>query len=120
MNYTKVTLIMLGVLGLGLHCLIELNKLNKANKGDYKMAMREYFKLEIFSLLISFLVVCGCTFLSSEVEKALDKIGYLWLMGFAYIFIGYSAQSLLVAFMGRGQKTIDEKIGSSSNASDNK
>lgn len=111
MNYTKLALIALGVLGLGLHCLVELNKLNKANKGDYKMALREYFKLEIFSLFISFGVVIGCAFLSDEVEKALDKIGWLWLMGFAYVFIGYSAQSLLVAFMGKGQKTINDKIG---------
>ena len=68
MNYTKIGLIGLGVLGIILHCLVELNKLNKANKGDYRMATKEYFKLEIFSLLLSLFVVIGSSFLSSEVQ----------------------------------------------------
>ncbi|HHT9135874.1 MAG TPA: hypothetical protein ACFYEK_01375 [Candidatus Wunengus sp. YC60] len=68
------------------------------------MAIKEYFKLEIFSLLISVFVVLGCTALANEVEAILDKFGYLWLMGAAYIFIGYSAQSILVFFMGKAGK----------------
>jgi heme/copper-type cytochrome/quinol oxidase subunit 2 len=107
--YTTSFLIMLGLLGMILHCLVELNKLNKANKGNYKMAIKEYFKLEIFSLLIAFFVVIGCSFISSEVQAALVKIGYEWLMGAAYVSIGYSAQSLLVFVMGKAAKQIDQE-----------
>ncbi len=106
MTYTKLALIGLGVLGILLHCLVELNKLNKANKGDYTMAIKEYFKVEIFSLLIALFVVIGCAFISSEVEAALTKIGYEWLLGGAYIMIGYSAQSLLIFMVGKANKVI--------------
>lgn len=108
MNYTTIGLIGLGVLGIILHCLVELNKLNKANKGDYRMATKEYFKLEIFSLLLSLFVVIGSSFLSSEVQSILEKIGYAWLMGLAYIAIGYSAQSILIFVMGKAAKTINK------------
>lgn len=107
--YTILTFIGLGLFGVILHCLVELNKLNKANKGDYRMAIKEYFRLEIFSILISLFVVLACSFISSEVEAALAKIGYEWVIGGAYIAIGYSAQSLLVFFMGKAAKQIEQK-----------
>jgi uncharacterized membrane protein YdjX (TVP38/TMEM64 family) len=109
MNYTKLMLIGLGVLGIFLHCLVELNKLNKANKGLIQIVIREYFKAEVFSLLIALFVVIGCSIISNEVESILSKLGYEWLLGAAYISIGYSAQSILIFVMGKTAKIISSE-----------
>lgn len=109
MNYTKLMLIGLGVLGIILHCFVELNKLNKANKGKIDIVVKQYLKIEFFSLLISLFVVIGCSVIADEVGIILTKLGYEFLLGAAYIMIGYSAQSILIFATGKTAKIISSE-----------
>ena len=103
MNYTNLTLIALGILGIILHNLVELNKLNRTSK-DIKLTLKNYFKLEVFSILISLLVVVVAVIVKHEVAQ-LEQAGK-WL-GLAFMTIGYMGQSILVFVMGKASKTID-------------
>lgn len=105
MNYTHIALFGFGLLGVALHILVELNKLNKQPEGSF--TIKGYFKLEVFSILIS-IIVCAVAVFASQEIKQLQQIGN-WL-GLAFVAIGYMGQSLLIAFMGKAQKVIDTKI----------
>ncbi len=96
-----IVLFLLGVLGVLLHNLVELNKLNKAQKGELKI--KDYLKLEVFSIAISFVVVL-CAVIASQEIKQLEQVGK-WL-GLAFVTIGYMGQSLLIFVMGKASKTI--------------
>lgn len=101
MNYTNLTLFGLGLLGILLHNLVELNKLNRANKGSVRLG--EYFKIERFSILISVVVVGVSLIVKAEITQ-LEQVGK-WL-GLAFMAIGYMGQSLLVFFMGKATKVL--------------
>lgn len=101
MNYMPIVLFLLGVLGVLLHNLVELNKLNKSQKGELKI--KDYLKLEVFSIAISFVVVL-CAVIASQEIKQLEQVGK-WL-GLAFVTIGYMGQSLLIFVMGKASKTI--------------
>ena len=103
MNYTNLTLFGLGLLGILLHNLVELNKLNRANKGSVRLG--EYFKLERFSILISVVVVGVSLIVKAEITQ-LEQVGK-WL-GLAFMAIGYMGQSLLVFVMGKAEKKIND------------
>lgn len=103
MNYTNITLIGLGLLGILLHNLIELNKLNRSSKGNVKIG--EYLKLERFSIVISVIVICVALIVKTEI-KQLEQVGK-WL-GLAFVAIGYMGQSLLIFFMGKAAKVIEK------------
>ena len=103
MNYNNLTLFCLGMLGVLLHNLVELNKLNKASKGN--LNIRQYLKLELFSILISMVVLVVCIVIKSEI-KQLEQVGK-WL-GLAFMSIGYMGQSLLIFVMGKANKVIDK------------
>jgi len=102
MNYTDITLIGLGVLGVLLHNLIEMNKINRASSGNLNLG--QYLKLERFSIIISVIVVCVAVIIKHEIQQ-LEQVGK-WL-GLAFIAIGYMGQSLLVFTMGKASKVID-------------
>lgn len=104
MNYTNITLIALGMLGVLLHNLVELNKLNRVAKGNLNLL--QYFKIEIFSILISAIVVVVALIIKSEIQQ-LEQVGK-WL-GLAFIAIGYMGQSLLIFVMGKANKIIDKE-----------
>lgn len=106
MNYNNLTLFCLGMLGVLLHNLVELNKLNKASKGN--LNIRQYLKLELFSILISMVVLVVCIVIKSEI-KQLEQVGK-WL-GLAFMSIGYMGQSLLIFVMGKANKVIDKDNG---------
>lgn len=103
MNYANLTLIGLGILGVLLHNLIEMNKINRASAGNIKLG--QYLKLERFSIMISVIVVCVAVIVKQEI-KQLEAVGN-WL-GIAFIAIGYMGQSLLVFTMGKAAKVIDK------------
>ena len=103
MNYTNLTLFGLGLLGILLHNLVELNKLNRANKGSVRLG--EYFKIERFSILISVVVVGVSLIVKAEITQ-LEQVGK-WL-GLAFMAIGYMGQSLLVFVMGKAEKKINK------------
>lgn len=106
MTYNHLALFLLGILGIVLHNLVELNKVNRAQAGNVNF--KQYFKIEWISILISILVIVGTTFISQEI-KQLEAVGK-WL-GAGFIGIGYMAQSLLIAAMGKAETVINTSIG---------
>ena len=103
MNYTNFTLFALGILGVLLHNLVELNKLNRASKGSLNIL--QYLKIEVFSFIISAIVVFVCILVKAEIQQ-LEQIGK-WL-GVGFVAIGYMGQSLLIWTMGKASKVIDK------------
>lgn len=103
MNYTAITCIGLGLLGILLHNLVELNKLNRASDGNINLP--QYLKIERFSILIAIIAVCVAYLVKQEITQ-LDLVGK-WL-GLAFMAIGYMGQSLLVFVMGKANKVIDK------------
>lgn len=104
MDYTNITLYGLGLLGILLHNLVELNKLNKSSKGNLKI--KQYFKIEAFSIIISMIVVFVALIVKQEI-KQLEAVGK-WL-GLAFMAIGYMGQSLLIFVIGKAGKVIDKE-----------
>jgi len=101
---TKGRAVGLGVLGVLLHNLIEMNKINRAASGNLNLG--QYLKLERFSIIISIIVVCVAVIIKHEIQQ-LEQVGK-WL-GLAFIAIGYMGQSLLVFTMGKASKVIDNE-----------
>jgi hypothetical protein len=100
-GYTPLILFLLGAIGILLHNLVELNKVNKATKGNANIW--KYLKLEVYSIIISVIMVIAGVITSQEI-KSLQSAGKM--LGLAFIAIGYMGQSLLVVFMGRAEKSI--------------
>lgn len=101
-NYTPWVLFGLGLLGILLHNLVELNKLNKASNCTF--SIKQYLKLEVYSLIISVIVVFVAVIITQEI-KQLAGVGN-WL-GLAFMAIGYMGQSLLILVMGKANKIVN-------------
>jgi len=110
MNYTNVVLFGLGMLGVLLHNLIELNKLNRAHAGNIKIM--EYLKIERFTIFISIIVVGVALLIKQEITQ-LEAVGK-WL-GVAFVAIGYMGQSLLIFTMGKANKVISANENNTDN-----
>lgn len=104
MAYTVITLAALGLMGILLHNLIKLNDINRANDGNINIL--KYWRLERFTIMISFIAIIIALIARSEI-KELEQVGK-WL-GLAFVAIGYMAQSIVVKFMGKAQKYVDDK-----------
>ncbi len=105
MKKTNITLFGLGVLGILLHNLVELNKINKdPNKSNF--TLKSYFKTEIYSIAISLIVCFVALLVKSEIQQ-LEQVGK-WL-GLAFMAIGYMGQSLLIFVMGKANKIVDKE-----------
>lgn len=104
MDYTNFTLGGLGIFGIVIHNLIKLNTLNRANNGILNLG--KYLALEKFSILVSLCVVAVALIARNEIDK-LAKVGD-WL-GLAFVTLGYMAQSIVVTFMGKAQKMLDNQ-----------
>lgn len=102
MDYTILTLAILGLFGVLIHNLMKLNTLNKAAKGDINLW--QYWKYERFSIALSICVVVVCLIVRTEV-KQLEIVGN-WL-GLAFVAIGYMAQSVIVSVMGKATKLLN-------------
>lgn len=102
MNYTNFTLFVLGLLGILLHNLVELNKLNRTG-GNARLNLKKYLKLEVYSLLISIIMVFIAVLIKQEIKQL--ESAQKWLGG-AFVTIGYTGQSLLIFVMGKANKTI--------------
>lgn len=100
-DYTNTILFSLGLLGVLLHILVELNKINRATNGNIKIL--QYLKLEVFSILISAIVVIVSILVKKEITQ-LEVVGK-WL-GLGFIAIGYMGQSLLVFVIGKAHSVI--------------
>lgn len=100
--YNFLTLFALGIAGTLLHCLVEMNKLNK--QPEHNFTVIKYLKAEIFAILISIIVV-GVSVVVSQEIKQLEAVGK-WL-GLGFISIGYMGQSLLIKVIGKAEKIIE-------------
>lgn len=98
---TNIYLVVLGMLGILLHNLVELNKINKATKGN--ISINKYLRLERFSIAIAAIMVIVCVMIKHEIVQ-LEAAGK-WI-GLAFISIGYMGQSLLIFVMGKASKSI--------------
>lgn len=103
MNYTNLTLFLLGLLGIILHNLVELNKLNRSGKG--RIVLKAYLKMEVYSIAISVVLIIVALFVKHEITQ-LEAAGK-WL-GLAFMTIGYMGQSLLIFLMGKANRVIDK------------
>jgi hypothetical protein len=99
--YKDAILFLLGMLGVLLHNLVALNKINKTTNGSVKI--REYLRLERFSIAISVILVFACVFCSQEI-KQLEQVGNY--LGLGFIAIGYMGQSLLIWWIGKASAVI--------------
>ena len=104
MNYTNITLFGLGMLGILLHNLVELNKINR-DPNTKNFTIKSYFKTEAYSIVIS-LIVCFVALLVKHEITQLEQVGK-WL-GLAFMAIGYMGQSLLIFVMGKANKIVDK------------
>ena len=106
MTYTNLMLFLFGLLGIIIHNLKNMNTINKASKGNINIT--QYFKIEVFAILLSICVVIVAVIAKTEV-KQLDFAGK-WL-GLGYMGLGFMAQSLVISFAGKSQKVIDATFG---------
>ena len=102
-NYTPLVLFGLGLLGILLHNLVELNKLNKASNCTF--SIKQYFKMEMFSIAISLIVCVVAVVISQEIKQI--AVAGKWL-GLAFMAIGYMGQSLLIFVMGKANKVVND------------
>lgn len=103
MNYTILFLSCVGCVGMLLHNLVKIDEINK-NPALGNFSLGKYWAREWASILISVIVVVVCAFLQEEI-KQLHQAGN-WL-GLGFLALGYMAQSLLVKWMGKAQKTLN-------------
>ena len=101
-NYTNLALFGLGMLGIVLHNLVQLNKINRSQNGNVNLV--QYLKLEVYSILIN-VVILFCALIAKHEIKQLEQAGK-WL-GLSFVTIGYMGQSLLILVMGKADKTIN-------------
>lgn len=111
MNYTNIILFLLGVLGMVLHNLVQLNKVNRASNGSINLW--KYLRMEIYSILITVIMVFCAIIIKTEITQ-LEQAGK-WL-GLSFIAIGYMGQSLLIWLMGKAEKTIGKTDSTVSNS----
>lgn len=104
MTYTIWILAAFGVAGILLHNLIKLNDINRANDGTVNLL--KYWKLERFTIMISAIVVALALVARNEITQ-LEQVGK-WL-GLGFTALGYMAQSIVVKYMGKAQKYVDDK-----------
>lgn len=106
MTYTPIVLMILGLTGILLHNLVKLDSLNRLNGGTVNM--RKYISMERFTIGINaILVIVAAIWLDSEYHYYLTSVGMEKVAGAGFIAFGYLGQSLLVKFIGRAQKKID-------------
>lgn len=103
-SYTSLILFVLGMVGVLLHNLIQLDKINRENNGNINWL--KYVKIERFSILISILVVSVAVICSQEIRRL--ALASNWL-GLGFIALGYMAQSVLVFFMKKAKERIGNK-----------
>ena len=100
MEYKDLTLFAFGLLGVLLHCLVQIKKLQKAGKF---ISVGHYLSAEWATIAISVVVNIVAIMCKHEV-KSLDAAGTY--LGLGFVTLGYMGQSILIAFMGNAEKKI--------------
>lgn len=106
--------LLFGLLGVVFHTLVELNKLNKASNCTF--SVKQYFKLEKYSIAISILVSVVSSVVPSYVQQLSNvKMEFLIV---PYVAIGYMGQSVLIALIGKANKIVNNENSKNSTAGD--
>lgn len=109
MNYNDFTLLGLGILGILLHGLFNINKLKKTKLPDGKMydfKIGEYFSMEWASIGTSLVMVIIVIMIKSEVKQLQDAGKWL---GLGVASIGFMSQSILASVMTKVQNKLGIK-----------
>lgn len=101
MTYTPFLLGGLGLLGILLHNLVQLAKINKETEGNANLW--KYWKLEQYSILIAVIMVGVAVIILEEIAQIEQFANW---KGIGFIAIGYMGQSLLVFVMGKASQKI--------------
>lgn len=120
-----VFMFLAGMIGITIHVLIKIKGIRKRNpKAGIKEVFGLYFQMDWDSLLLSFVTVLGCMFIINEFlfTKDFENIDTAKEFGWKYkmvnwirtvfIVIGYAAQSLIYASLGRAEKVLHERAKS--------
>lgn len=120
----QIELIIAGLFGIALQVLVKMNSINNRLANEtFKSVFDMYFKSERFSLIISLVVVLGTAFISNEwlensvssKEDAANSLGSLMFQNMlnyiktVFIFVGYTANSIVGAFLGKTEKRLIER-----------
>ena len=101
-QYNDLILFAFGVGGILIHNLTKIYELKRA--GTFVGV--KYFAMEWPAIAISLILVVLAIFGKREVSQ-LEQAGK-WL-GFAFVTIGYMGQSLLVKYMGKAEKIVNDQ-----------
>lgn len=104
-TYTNSIILLLGFIGILLHVLKDINKINHQENASANI--KKYFKVEWAAILISAILVIATTILKREVSE-FENLGMY--MGGVTMMIGYTANSLLAGFESKANKFIETKI----------
>jgi galactitol-specific phosphotransferase system IIC component len=105
MNYTNLTLLLLGIAGIITHILVDINNIN--HNPNTTTTILKYFKTEWASMVLSLILVGVAIFLKTEIIE-LENAGK-WI-GIGIFGLGYMANSILTSFTNKAQKFIDSEI----------
>ena len=104
MDYSNLALFAFGLGGILCHNLMKLSQLNKEKAGN--IVLTQYLNLEKYNIALSLCVVLLGILSKSEI-KQLDKLGSL--LGLTFVTLGYMAQSIIITYMGKAQKFLDNQ-----------
>lgn len=93
-----------GILGIFVHTLMKIDKINKRSKG--KIKLRSFFSLELPSILISVSIVVVAIIAREEIGQ-LKAVGNYLLLGF--FCIGLSAQTIAYYISGRLERKMAKR-----------
>ena len=102
MEHTNPILFCLGMLGILIHNLVKIDKINRKQDGYFRLL--PFVRLEWPSISMSLCVLMVCVIAKMEIQQ-LEYAGK-WL-GLSFVTIGYMAQSLIYGWMGRAEKKLN-------------
>lgn len=107
MNYTSLVLFGAALMGILVHNLIKIDKINKdPNQNNFNIL--SYCKKEWASILVSILISSVAAYFQYEIKELKDAGKWL---GLGFFAIGYFAQSILIAAIGRATKVVEDITG---------
>lgn len=102
MELTTLNLFALGIAGILIHVLVDVNKIN--HSPDKNVTYKDYFKIEWAAICMAVILVGISVVVKSEIAE-LENAGN-WL-GIGFAGIGFMANSVITGFQNKAQKFID-------------
>ena len=101
--YSDITLSLLGVLGIAIHCLVKIQQLKKDGK---PISLSAYIDAEWATMALSICAITIVLICKREIPELEAAGNYL---GLGFVSVGYFGQSILVFLLGRVGKVIGAK-----------